>query len=82
MTLPSAGAVVLSQNRLLRRVIASGGPGVVNVPIRLTKTANRRLKAKGRIVLSAVVSFTPNGGQSALKTAKLKIKVKKKKKKK
>jgi Kelch motif protein/galactose oxidase-like protein len=59
---------------------ASGDPPTITVPLSLTKAAKSRLKKKGKVAVSARISFTPQGGLASTQTAKLKIKVKKKKK--
>jgi hypothetical protein len=51
--------------------------GDARVKLKLTKPAKKTLKAKRKVKVMAAVSFTPSGGTTNTKTAKLKVKVKK-----
>jgi 6-phosphogluconolactonase (cycloisomerase 2 family) len=59
---------------------ASGGPGRIWVPLRLTHSAKATLKRAHRLTFSARVTFTPTGGDPKTKTATLKLKGRKRRK--
>jgi len=83
LELPSAGAVTIASPaiakkrgaapRLLRRSGASGGPGSIAVPLKLTGAARRALADAGKVRATAVISFTPTGGATATQTRKLTV---------
>lgn len=52
----------------------SGNPPAIVVPLRLTKLARQRLRAKGKVSVHARITFMPQGGTSNGKTTKLKVK--------
>jgi len=72
-------AAAAAAKKLLNTSSASGGPGTIAVALRLTKRAKQRLKTKGKVKLSASVTFTPAGGTANSEPAKLKIRKKTKK---
>jgi hypothetical protein len=59
---------------------ASGGPGTIAVPLRLSKAAKGKLRRKGKVRVRAAITFSPQGGLASSRAAKLKIKAKKKRK--
>jgi hypothetical protein len=61
---------------------ASGDPPTIIVPLSLTKSAMNALKSKGKVTVSARITFSPKGGLATTQTAQFEIKGKKKKKKK
>jgi hypothetical protein len=67
-----SGAVAASK-RLLKISTASGGPGTIEVLLRLTKLAKQKLKLKGKVRVNSRITFTPNGGTANSQTTKLKI---------
>jgi hypothetical protein len=64
---------------LLKPSSASGGPGTVAVPLRLTAAAKKKLDKNGKFTTFANVTFTPTGGRAA--TEKVLVKVTRPKKK-
>jgi hypothetical protein len=81
----SPGAVEIidggsSSTRRLKTSSATGGPGTIEVPLKLTSAGKRKLREKGKVRVNARITFTPSGGTASSQTAKLKIKKKKKKK--
>ena len=83
----SSGALTAKKRKkksglLLRPSSASGGPGVIGVPLLLTKRGKKQQKAKGKVKVNTTVTFTPTGGSANSKPAHLTIRAKKKKKKK
>jgi hypothetical protein len=70
----SAGAAA---KRRLKRSSASGGPGTIQVGLRLTKAAKQKLRQKGKVTVNARITFTPTGGSARSLTAKLRVKKKK-----
>jgi hypothetical protein len=84
----SASAAKKKRKLFLKPSSASGGPPTIAVPLRLTKAAKSKLKKKGKVKVTARITFTPQGGfpsvqssQPSTQTAKLTIKGKRKKKK-
>jgi hypothetical protein len=65
---------------LLKASSASGDPTTITVPLVLSKLAKQRLRQKGKVTVSARITFTPQGGLANTQNAKLKIKGKKPKK--
>jgi hypothetical protein len=65
---------------LLKTSSASGDPPTITVPLVLSKLAKQRLRQKGKVTVSARITFTPQGGLANTQNAKLKIKGKKPKK--
>jgi hypothetical protein len=65
-----------SKPKLLKPSSATGGPGVVKLPLKLTGAAKRKLNEKGKAKVKALVTFTPTGGTAATQTAKLTVKKK------
>lgn len=59
--------------RAIRPSSASGGPGTVWVPLRLTRKARLRLKAGRPLRFEAVATFTPTGGEPSTKVARLAV---------
>jgi hypothetical protein len=48
--------------------------GAITIPIRLTKRATASLRQKGKLKLSAAITYTPTGGDPKTLPAKLKLK--------
>jgi hypothetical protein len=61
---------------LLKPSSASGGPGVIVVPLRLSKLAKAKLGKTHKVKVRARITFTPLGGLAKTQTAKLKIRTK------
>ncbi len=61
---------------LLKPSSASGGPGVIVVPLRLSKLARAILRKKHKVRVRATITFTPIGALANTRTAKLKIRTK------
>jgi len=72
-------AAEASSKKLLNPSSASGGPGTLVVHLQLTKKAKKQLKAKGKLKLKTVVTFSPTGGIPNPAPTKLNLKGKKKK---
>ncbi len=72
----SAGTVSIddagSKDRL-KATEVTGGPGTVEVKVKLTKPAKRVLKARGKVKAQAEVTFAPTGGTAATQSTKLKV---------
>lgn len=72
----SAGTVSIddagSKNRLKESVL-TGGPGKVEVRMKLTRAAKRILRRKGKVKARAEVTFAPTGGTAAAQATKLKV---------
>jgi hypothetical protein len=67
------------KRRLLKPSSAPGDPPTISVPFRLTKLAKAKLRRKGKLSVTARITFTPLGGLANTQTAKLKIKGNKRK---
>jgi hypothetical protein len=74
-----AAAAAKKRKLLLKPSSASGGPGTITVQLALTKRAKKLLKKKGKLKLSAMVTFTPQGGLANTQIEVLKLTGKKKK---
>ena len=61
---------------LLKPSSASGGPGVIVVPLRLSKLAKAILGKTHKVKVRARITFTPLGAPANTQTAKLKIRTK------
>lgn len=72
----SAGTVTIddagAKDRLRESAVA-GGPGTVEVKVKLTKPAKRVLKDRGKVKARAGVTFAPTGGVAATLATKLKV---------
>src|SRR5262249_49693355 len=77
----SARAAKKKRQLVLKTSSASGGAPTISVPLRLTKSAKKKLRQKGKVKASARITFTPTGGTTSSQTAALKTKGKKPKKK-
>jgi hypothetical protein len=67
-------AAAAKKRRLsLKPSSGSGDPPKITVKLHLTKTAKRSLRQKGKVAVSARITFTPQGGLANTRTAKLKI---------
>lgn len=75
-----SGAVAAAKKKRLKRSSATGGPGTIQVTLRLTKSAKRKLRRNGRLKANARITFTPHGGKPNSQTAKRKVKKKSKRK--
>jgi hypothetical protein len=73
----STGGAFAAAKKLLKPSSASGGPGTIEVMIKLTKAAKQKLRRKGKVRVNARITFTPNGGTANSLTQKLKIKKRK-----
>ncbi|HEX5821330.1 MAG TPA: hypothetical protein VFY30_06155 [Solirubrobacterales bacterium] len=63
---------------LLNPSSGSGDPPTISVPLSLSKLARKKMKTKGKVTVSARITFTPDGGLANTQTAALRIKGKKK----
>jgi hypothetical protein len=72
----SAGTVSIddagSKDRLQQSAV-TGGPGTVEVKVKLTKPAKRIVRRKGKVKAQAAVTFAPTGGVPATQSTKLKV---------
>jgi hypothetical protein len=68
---------IAAAKRRLKTSSTTGGPGVIEVRLKLTKRAKQKLRQKGKVRVNARITFTPNGGTANSQTAKLKIRRKK-----
>ncbi len=70
----SAGTVTIddagAKNRLKESEV-TGGPGTVEVKVKLTKLAKRVLKDRGKVKARAEVTFAPSGGTPATQSTNL-----------
>jgi hypothetical protein len=71
--LPGPGSVTLSGKGLVRQHAAALAAGRVELAVRARGGARKRLAARGQLAVSAVVSFTPTGGDAATATRRLKL---------
>jgi hypothetical protein len=66
--LSSAGAVAITgaetkgKPKLLKPTQAAGGPGRINVNLKLTAAAKKVMQEKGKVRVKTVVTFMPTGG--------------------
>jgi hypothetical protein len=67
-------AFAAAKKKLLKPSSATGAPGTIQVKLRLTKAATRKLRESGRVKMRARITFTPNGGTANTQTARLKVK--------
>ena len=75
---PLSGSAAKKKRKLLLNPSSgSGGPPAISVKLRLTKLAKQKLRQKGKVTVSARITFTPNRGIPKTVTQKLKIKSKK-----
>lgn len=70
----SALATKKKRKLLLKPSSATGNTPKISVPLRLTKPAKRKLRATGKVKVTARITFTPQRGKANTETAKLKIK--------
>jgi len=73
----STSGAFAAAKKLLKPSRASGGPGKIEVRLKLTKAAQQQLRRKGKVTVNARITFTPNGGSPNSQTAKLKVRRKK-----
>ena len=72
----SAGTVSIDDAGAKDRLKASevtGGPGAVEVEVKLTKPAKRIARRKGKVKAKTEVTFAPTGGTAATQASKLKV---------
>jgi hypothetical protein len=72
----SAGTVTIDDagaKDRLKETEVTGGPGTVEVKVKLTKPAKRVLKDRGKVKAQAEVTFAPTGGTAATQATKLKV---------
>jgi DNA-binding beta-propeller fold protein YncE len=72
----AGNSAIAAAKRLLKPSSASGGPGTIEVTLKLTQAAKRKLRQNGKVRVKARIIFTPNGGTPNTRTAKLKVKQK------
>lgn len=70
----AAGPLASVAARGLKPSSATGGPGTITVKLKLAKAAKQKLRKRGKVKLRARITFTPNGGASNTRTAKLRVK--------
>jgi hypothetical protein len=70
---PGPGSVTLSGKGLTPRHTSAPSAGAVELAVKAKGGAGKKLKAKGRLAVSAIVSFTPLGGDVATATKRLKL---------
>jgi hypothetical protein len=74
--LAAAGTVTVDDARAknrLKQAEVRGGPGRVEVKVKLTKPAKQVLKKRGKVKARAGVTFAPDGGTPATQSTKLKL---------
>jgi hypothetical protein len=59
--------------KLLKASNVSGGPGLVKANLKLTGAAKKVLQEKGRVKVSARITFTPTGGTASTQVRKLTV---------
>lgn len=72
----SAGTVSIDDagsKERLKATEVTGGPGKVEVKVKLTKPAKRVLKDRGKVKVKTEVTFAPTGGTAATQAKKLKV---------
>ena len=74
----SPGRLTLASNKALKPAkVRSTGKSMATVPLRLKRAASRKLKRKGRLTVTAKVTFQTSGScQPATRKYKLKLKLK------
>jgi hypothetical protein len=75
----SAQSAKKKRNLALKPSRAAGSPPKITVKLKLTKTAQQKLRRTGKVTVKAKITFTPNRGFASTQTKKLKIKSAKKK---
>jgi len=70
----SGASAIAAAKKRLKPSSATGGPGIIEVTLKLTKAAKQKLREEGKIKVNARITFTPTGGTANSQTAKLKIK--------
>jgi hypothetical protein len=70
---PGPGSLTLSGKGLVRRHASPRAAGTVELAVKAKGGAGKKLKARGYLAVSAVVSFTPLGGDAASVTRRLKL---------
>ena len=71
-----ANARKRARKPLLKPSNATGGPGKIVVPLKLTGPAKKVLKRKHKLKVHAKITFTPTGGVASTQTKTLKLKAK------
>jgi len=66
-------SAIAAAKKRLKPASASGGPGVIEVTLKLTKLGKRKLREKGKVRVNARITFTPAGGTANSQTQRLKI---------
>jgi DNA-binding beta-propeller fold protein YncE len=61
------------RRKLLKTTSADGGPGALDVRLKLTKAGKSKLRRNRKVKVNARITFTPSGGAAGSQTAKLKI---------
>lgn len=79
LNLASAGAVAVAdgsskgKTKLLKRSSSTGGPGNAKVNLKLTGAASKTLKERGKVKVTAKLTFTPTGGTASTQVRKLTV---------
>jgi hypothetical protein len=76
VTVPNAGALVVSGEGVKRASKSATAPGVVELKIRAKGKKLRTLNKTGKVKVAAKVTFTPSGGSPAARSKKLLLKKK------
>jgi hypothetical protein len=74
VTVPGPGILNLAGKGVGKSTASAGKAGTVQLSVRATGKAKKRLKAKGKARVTAVVTFVPNGGDAATQSRKLLLK--------
>jgi hypothetical protein len=79
----SSASISAKKKRLVKSAtLTATAAGTLNVPLRPTKAALKKLKEKGKLKVRVSLTFTPTGGTPATQTVKATLKLKKPKPKK
>ena len=81
LTVPGAGVIDVndanaSKKKLLLKhsSATASGAGTIKVTLKLTKTANKKLKENGKVRVEAAITFSPTGGAANTQHKRLKVK--------
>lgn len=76
INVPGAGSAVLKGNGIKKVKKAARKAGKLNLPVKLTGKAKKKLLEKGKSAVSAKITFTPSGGKALTKQKRLTLKKK------
>ncbi len=73
VAVPSAGRLVLAGHKVKRAVRRARRKGTLSVPVRPRGKAKLKLDRSGKVRLAVKLRFTPTGGQTSTRTAKVRL---------